>query len=81
MVKEEQKLTLVKWGNSVVEKIEKEGDDIKCIHVKLTPEDKDFKKTTICHWVPMKEGLYTKAIIREYGHLITAKKLEDNTKI
>ena len=29
----------------------------------------------------MKEGLYTKAIIKEYGHLITAKKLEDNMKI
>ena len=47
----------------------------------MTPEDKDFKKTTICHWVPMKEDLYTKAVIREYGHLITVKKLEDNMKI
>ena len=81
LLKEGQKLTLYKWGNSVVEKIEKEGDKITCIHVKLTPEDKDFKKTTICHWVPMKEGLYTKAVIREYGHLITVKKLEDNMKI
>ena len=81
LLKEGQKLTLYKWGNSIVEKIIKEGEDIKEIHVKLTPEDKDFKKTTICHWVPMKEGLYTKAIIKEYGHLITAKKLEDNMKI
>ena len=81
LIKEGQKLTLYKWGNTMVEKIEKEGDEIKAIHVRLTPEDKDFKKTTICHWVPMKEGLYTKAVIREYGHLITAKKLEDNMKI
>ena len=44
LVKEGQKLTLYKWGNSVVEKIEKEGEEIKNIHVKLTPEDKDFKK-------------------------------------
>ncbi len=29
----------------------------------------------------MKEGLYTKAVVREYGHLITVKKLEDNMKI
>ena len=76
LLKEGQKLTLYKWGNSIVEKIEKDGDKIVAIHVKLTPEDKDFKKTTICHWVPMKEGLYTKAVIREYGHLITVKKLE-----
>ena len=81
LLKEGQKLTLYKWGNSIVEKIEKEGDKITAIHVKLTPEDKDFKKTTICHWVPMKEGLYTQAVIREYGHLITVKKLEDNMKI
>ena len=81
LLKEGQKLTLYKWGNSIVEKIEKDGDAIKEIHVKLTPEDKDFKKTTICHWVPMKEGLYTKAVVREYGHLITVKKLEDNMKI
>ena len=81
LVKEGQKLTLYKWGNSIVEKIEKEGDDIYCIHVKLTPEDKDFKKTTICHWIPKKEGLYTKAVIKEYGHLITEKKFDDNMKI
>ena len=81
LLKEGQKLTLYKWGNSIVEKIEKDGDKIVAIHVKLTPEDKDFKKTTICHWVPMKEGLYTKAVIREYGHLITVKKLEENMKI
>ena len=81
LLKEGQKLTLYKWGNTIVEKIEKEGDKITAIHVKLTPEDKDFKKTTICHWVPMKEGLYTKAVVREYGHLITVKKLEDNMKI
>ena len=81
LLKEGQKLTLYKWGNSVVEKIEKDGDKIVSIHVKLTPEDTNFKKTTICHWVPMKEGLYTKAVVREYGHLITEKKLEDNMKI
>ena len=81
LLKEGQKLTLYKWGNTLVEKIEKDGDKITAVHVKLTPEDKDFKKTTICHWVPMKEGLYTKAVVREYGHLITAKKLEENMKI
>ena len=29
----------------------------------------------------MKEGLYTKVVIREYSHLITVKKLEENMKI
>lgn len=81
LLKEGQKLSLYKWSNSIVNKIVKENDKIKEIHIKLTPEDKDFKKTTICHWVPMKEGLYTRGVIREYGHLITAKKFEDTMKI
>ena len=81
LLKEGQKLTLYKWGNSIIQKIEKDGDKVIAIHVKLNPDDKDFKKTTICHWVPMKEGLYTKAVIREYGHLITVKKLEKNMNI
>ena len=76
LLKEGMKLILYKWGNSIVEKIEKEGDDIKTIQVKLTPEDKDFKKITICHLVPMKDDLYTKTIVRESGHLITAKNLK-----
>ena len=76
LLKEGMKLILYKWGNSIVEKIEKEGDDIKTIKVKLTPEDKDFKKITRCHLVPMKDDLYTETIVRESGHLITAKNLK-----
>ena len=39
-------MTLYKWGNSVVEKIEKERDEIKAIHTKLTPEDPRMSKIT-----------------------------------
>ena len=80
LLKEGQKLTICNYGNSLVEKIEKEGDKITAVHVKLTPEDKNFKKTSKCHWVPVKEGLYTKGVIIEYNHLITAKKIKDNMK-
>jgi glutamyl-tRNA synthetase len=82
MVEEGKKLTLYKWANSKVTKVEKdENGNVKEIHVNLTPEDKDFKKTQICHWIPFKEGLYTKVILVEYGHLINVKKFEDNMKI
>lgn len=54
---EGQKLTLYKWGNSLVTKIEKENDKVTRITVKLTPEDLVFKNTKITHWVPMKEDL------------------------
>ena len=46
------KLTLYKWGNSLVTKVEKEGEQVKAVHVKLTPEDLVFKNTKIVHWVP-----------------------------
>ena len=78
LLKEEDKLTLYKWGNSKVLKINKEGDTIKDIHLKLTPEDKVFKKTKLCHWVPMKEGCYTTATICEFGHLIKVPKFEED---
>ena len=82
MVEEGKKLTLYKWANSQVTKVVKdENGNVKEIHIKLTPEDKDFKKTQICHWIPFKEGLYTKVILVEYGHLINVKKFEDNMKI
>jgi hypothetical protein len=52
---EGQKLTLYKWGNSLVTKIEKENDRIIRVHVNLTPEDLNFKGTKVAHWVTMKE--------------------------
>ncbi|MCQ2820026.1 MAG: glutamate--tRNA ligase, partial [archaeon] len=79
---EGMKLTLYKWGNSKVKQIIKdESGKVTDVHIELTPEDKDFKKTTIVHWVPMKEGLSTKVILNEFSHLITVKKMEDNMKI
>ena len=37
-------MILYKWGNSVVEKIEKERDEIKAIHAKLIPEGPGMSK-------------------------------------
>lgn len=54
---EGNKLTLMKWGNSVVTKIEKENDIIIRVNVKLTLEDLVYKGSKIAHWVAMKEDL------------------------
>lgn len=54
---EGQKLTLYKWGNSLVNKIEKESDKIIRVTVTLTPEDLNFKGTKVAHWVPLKQNL------------------------
>ena len=57
---EGQKLTIYKWGNSMVTKIEKENDKIIRVHANLTPEDLVFKGTKVAHWVTMKEELVKK---------------------
>jgi hypothetical protein len=54
---EGQKLTLYRWGNTLVTKVEKEGQEVKRVFVKLTPEDKVFKNTTIIHWVATGDNL------------------------
>lgn len=54
---EGQKLTIYKWGNSLVSKIEKDGDKVIRVFTKLTPEDTNFKGTKIAHWVPLKDDL------------------------
>lgn len=54
---EDMKLTLYKWGNSRVTKLDKndKGEIVKA-YLKLTPEDQDFKKTKVAHWISSKEG-------------------------
>jgi glutamyl-tRNA synthetase len=54
-VVEGMKFTLKNWGNSIVTKIVKEGELIKEIHIRMTPEDQNFKNTKIVHWVPIGE--------------------------
>jgi glutamyl-tRNA synthetase len=78
---EGQKLTLYKWGNSLVTKIEKNNDTITAVYVQLTPEDLNFKKTKVAHWVPVHDKANVKVLLVEFDHLITAKKMEENVKI
>ena len=78
---EGQKLTLYKWGNSIVTKVDKTDDKITSITVKLTPEDLVFKNTKVVHWVPLNENTNVKVLLVEFDHLINVKKMEDNQKI
>lgn len=52
-----QKLTLYRWGNTIVTKVEKENDLVTRVFVKLNLEDQVFKNTTIIHWVPIGDNL------------------------
>jgi glutamyl-tRNA synthetase len=78
---EGQKITLLKFGNSIVTKIEKDNENITAVYAKLTPEDLDYKKTKKVHWVPLHDKANVKVTLVEFDHLITAKRLEDNVKI
>ncbi len=49
--------------------------------VKLTPEDLNFKKTKVVHWVPLADNTNAKVLLVEFDHLITVKKMEEDTKI
>lgn len=76
------KLTLYKWGNSRITKLEKdENGQLKKIHLRLTPEDQDFKKTKVAHWISNKEGHYIKVKGVEFDHIITKEKPEEEDKI
>jgi hypothetical protein len=54
---------------------------VKRVQVKLTPEDKDFKKTKVVHWIPRDETKTTKVKLVEFDHLISVRKMEEDTKI
>eukprot|EP00340_Litonotus_pictus_P012372 CAMPEP_0170535766 /NCGR_PEP_ID=MMETSP0209-20121228/101779_1 /TAXON_ID=665100 ORGANISM="Litonotus pictus, Strain P1" /NCGR_SAMPLE_ID=MMETSP0209 /ASSEMBLY_ACC=CAM_ASM_000301 /LENGTH=719 /DNA_ID=CAMNT_0010837065 /DNA_START=26 /DNA_END=2186 /DNA_ORIENTATION=+ len=76
------KLTLYKWGNSRVTKVEKnDNDEIKKVFLRLTPEDQDFKKTKIAHWVSAKPEDTVKVTMVEYDHIINKEKIEEDDKI
>ena len=86
-LKEGDKITLLKWGNAFISKIEKVGNSSK-INVKLALDDKDFKKTAKLNWVPNHPNCVRNLLIQfikvnliEYSHLITKPKVEEDMKI
>lgn len=75
----DSKLTLYKWGNCRVADLKKEGDQIVGLSVKLTPEDQDFKKTKVAHWVPA--GSNVEVTLVEFDHLIVKEKMDEKDNI
>ena len=72
-----EEITLIHWGNMIVERIEGSGEGIKLFgRTHLQGNVKDTKKKL--HWVPqLDESRLTKVTLREYDHLITKSKLEE----
>jgi len=70
------RVTLMRWGNIVVDSVEKDADNrITAIHASPDFDNKDFKKTIKVTWLADVPGLVEVQKV-EFDHLITKKKIE-----
>jgi len=74
-----EKITLMKWGNAMVTgKTEKDG--VIELTAEVNTEDQVFKGTKKLHWVTVDPSNFEVTLV-ELDHLITEKKVEENTKV
>jgi len=84
-----EKITLMKWGNCIVETIEENTEELSyCgfpIKMRLTGhlelEDKNFKKTKKLTWLAANPDILVPVTSTSFGHLITKAKVEDADEI
>lgn len=77
----DEKITLLKWGNATITKVDKVNDITTTIYAKQDLEDKDFKKTKKFHWISNVDKYNTKLVLKEYDHIVTVEKMKDDMKI
>lgn len=77
-----EEITLMKWGNAIVEDISQiDKQPIGILEGKLNL-DGDFRSTKKkIHWLANHSSVLTKCILREYDHLINKRKPEDGDEI
>ncbi|CAD7939631.1 unnamed protein product [Amoebophrya sp. A120] len=79
-IAEQEQITLLHWGNVLVEKVTKDAaGKVTLLEAKLHLEGsvKDTKKKL--HWVAA-TGRETEVVLREYDHLISKAKLDEDDK-
>jgi len=76
ILKENEKITLMKWGNALITSITPDGDGL-ALKATLMEDDKDFKSTKKINWLPKCEHLAEVDFV-EYDHLLNAKKIEED---
>lgn len=78
---EGEKVTLMKWGNVTITKIEKsESGEISLIG-KVDKDDKDYKKTKKLTWIADNADTLVEVTLVELDHLITKKKIEETDEV
>lgn len=80
-IEEGEQVTLLHWGNAFVDKITKTNGKVTKLTGRLNIEGnvKDTKKKI--HWVPKLDQQVTPVILREFDHLVTKPKMEDEDDI
>jgi glutamyl-tRNA synthetase len=74
-----EKITLMNWGNFMINTKELQQDGSYLITAEYLPEDKDFKKTKKITWLADKTNLLVANLV-EFDHLIKTPKVEENDK-
>ena len=77
LVKEGEKVTLMNWGNVMINKKELQADGSYLMTGEFMFGDEDFKKTKKVTWLAEGSNLMVAEVV-EYDYLIKAKKVEDN---
>jgi glutamyl-tRNA synthetase len=87
-IKPGEKITLMKWGNAVVDAIEEAenvtvaGHPVKLVlKGNLTLEDRDFKKTKKLTWLSAFEEHLVPVKLTKFGYLMTKDKIEEEDQI
>ena len=77
LIKEGDKVTLMNWGNFMIQSKVLQDDGSYLLKGEYLPEDTDFKKTAKVTWLADGSNLLV-AEFTEYDHLIKEKKVEEN---
>ena len=76
-----EKVTLMKWGNVTISKIETGADGNPVLFGTVDEADKDFKKTKKITWVCADPETTVEITLTEFDHLISKKKVEENDDV
>eukprot|EP00761_Pharyngomonas_kirbyi_P013214 gb/GECH01013241.1/.p1 GENE.gb/GECH01013241.1/~~gb/GECH01013241.1/.p1 ORF type:complete len:727 (+),score=193.33 gb/GECH01013241.1/:1-2181(+) len=77
LLKDQEEVTLIDWGNAIIDHVEKDGDQVTQVtgHLHLSGDVKKTQKKLT--WLAIRDELIPVKTVH-YGHLITKEILDDN---
>ncbi|KAH0793273.1 glutamyl-tRNA synthetase [Histomonas meleagridis] len=77
-IKVGEKVTLLHWGNVIIDKIEMDGENVKLVEAHLV-EDKNYKGTLKINWIVPEKAVTI--IMREWNHLLKVNQLSEGVDV